>query len=106
MSDLDGPQTMMLTATKGSRKPHKVLPLVVERDQPKPTAVDPATKFATAYIAKLETFTAMPDLDTFVNERAVKLAELAEKRPDLYDQVSSALADRIVALAPADEFAE
>ena len=71
-----------------------------------PATVDPATKFAAAYIAKLETFTAMPDLDAFVNERAVKLAELAVKRPDLYDDVSSALADRIVALAPVDEFAE
>jgi hypothetical protein len=106
MSDLEGAQTLMLTATKGSRKPHKVLPLVVEREQPKPAAVDPATKFATAYKAKLETFTAMPDLDAFVTERAVKLAELAEKRPDLYDEVSSALADRIVALAPVDEVVE
>jgi hypothetical protein len=29
MSDLDGPKTMMLTATKGSRKPHKVSALAV-----------------------------------------------------------------------------
>jgi hypothetical protein len=101
MSDLDGPKTMMLTATKGSRKPHKVLPLVVDKQPVKDEQIDPATKFANAYIAKLATFTAMPALDSFVNEKRVKLTELETARPELYDRVSAAIADRVVELADA-----
>lgn len=62
---------------------------------------DPATKFANAYIAKLATLEAMPALDSFVMERKGKLDELQAKRPELYDKVSAAIADRIVELADA-----
>jgi hypothetical protein len=103
MSDLDGPKTMMLTATKGSRKPHKVLPLVVEKPAAQ-SSVDPAEKFATAYITKLATFTAMPELDAFVMEKKVKLDELQSKRPELYDKVSAARSDKVAELASADGF--
>jgi hypothetical protein len=103
MSDLDGPKTMMLTATKGSRKPHKVLPLTVSTQTSAPPT-DPAEKFANAYAAKLATLTTMPDLDAFVMEKKVKLDELQAKHPELYDQVSAAIADRVVELAPADGF--
>jgi hypothetical protein len=103
MSDLDGPKTMMLTATKGSRKPHKVLPLAVSTQTSAPTT-DPAEKFANAYLGKLATLTTIADLDAFVMEKKVKLDELQAKRPELYDQVSAAIADRVVELAPADGF--
>lgn len=42
MSDISEPLTFSLTATKGKRKPYRVLPLVVEKAKP----IDPAVKEA------------------------------------------------------------
>jgi len=99
MSHIDGEKLMMLTATKGSRKPHKVLPL---RDAPAPTA-DPATKWANGYIAKLPTLASQDELNAFMNERQARLAELQEKRPELHAEVVAALSARLGDLTTADD---
>jgi hypothetical protein len=88
MSDLDGPKTMMLTATKGSRKPHKVSALVIDQA---PATVSAADKWANGYVTKLDSFTTIDALEKFANEKAGKLAELQTARSDLHGKVTAAL---------------
>lgn len=95
LSHIDGVKTMILTATKGSRKPHKVMPLVIEES----ASDDPAAKWAGQYIAKLATLTTPTDLGAFVDSKASKLAELESKRPDLHGQVTGARDARAAALS-------
>lgn len=52
MSDMDAPVTMALTATKQSRKPFTVRPLVVETRQP-----DPVTEYGKTLAANLKSMT-------------------------------------------------
>lgn len=100
MSDIDAPKQMMLTATKGSRKPFKVMPLVA---RPAPSATDdPATKWANGYIAKLDTFSTLDAVQAFQNEKSAKLAELEKARPDLHKLVTDAIAGRIAQLSPSE----
>jgi hypothetical protein len=101
MSDLDKETVVVVMKSKGKKAGFKVLPLVATKQPAKDEQTDPATKFANAYIAKLATLEAMPALDSFVMERKGKLDELQAKRPELYDKVSAAIADRIVELADA-----
>jgi hypothetical protein len=54
MSDLDGPKTMMLTATKGSRKPHKVSALAASK--PAAPAAQPKADESIDWIAWFENF--------------------------------------------------
>lgn len=102
LSHLDSAQQMMLTATKGSRKPYKVLPLKME------PAEDPAARWAAGYIAKLATFETVEALDEFAVEKAGKLTELRNARADLADEVLAAHTRRQTELqaAAADTFAE
>lgn len=93
MSHIDGAKVMVLTATKGSRKPHKVMPLVLE-----PSKDDAATKWAGGYIANLAKFTTLAELQAFTGSKAAKLNELKGARPDLFDQVGAAVEQRIAAL--------
>lgn len=95
MSNIDGAKMLMLTATKGSRKPHKVLPLATQ------TEVDPAEKWAAAYGAKLATLTDLAAVEAFGDQKAAKLAELQGARPDLHKNVTAALEARKAQLAPA-----
>lgn len=101
MSDIDGAKQMMLTATKGSRKPHKVLPLVMQATTPTPTQGDPAEKWASAYTARLDTFATVAALQEFAGQKATKLAELETSRPDLHQKVVDALAQRSANLSAA-----
>jgi hypothetical protein len=104
MSHLDGAKTMVLTATKGSRKPFKVMPLV---DAPQ-TKDDPAAKWANGYIAKMPTLDSMEAVNAFADEKAAKLAELQAKRPELHQQVMAALDARKAELGASsfdDDFA-
>jgi hypothetical protein len=102
MSHIEGARTMVLTATKGSRKPHKILPLEVPA-QPPANGGDPAVRWVSGYIAKLGTFTTAQQVDDFATEKAAKLAELQEARPELYSQVRAASAERRQALEPAPQ---
>lgn len=91
MSHIDGKIQMALTATKGSRKPYTVLPLVAEVAQIK---VDPARKWADAYLAKVSEAQDMDALNTFANDKAGKLSELESKRPELHLECVHALDTR------------
>lgn len=105
LSDLDGPMTMMLTATKGSRKPHKVLPLAV--DKPRATSSDPKLAKAEEWLAWLKGEVAGADVsatrDIFakaektlgrlkaefpaLHAEAMKLAPAAEVKGSSIDQL-------------------
>lgn len=100
LSHIDGEKLMMLTATKGQRKPHKVKPLVDNTPPPQ----DAARKWADAYVAavsKAETTEALAD---FANSKAAKLAELENKRPELHAECVHALDQRRAALSFDDDF--
>jgi len=91
----NGRVIMSLTATRAQRKPHVVMPLVVE----KPANEDGAARWADAYIAKLEAIDTIEGLVAFENERAAKLAELGEKRPELHSRCVEAAHARGAALS-------
>lgn len=93
MSHVEGKMVMQLTATKGQRKPHVVMPLVAEVREIKPEA-DPAAKYAAAYIASVEGTADTAALDAFVNSKAAKIEELREKRPDLHTDCLAAVVRR------------
>jgi hypothetical protein len=83
MSHIDGAKQMMLTATKGSRKPFKVLPLVMQQKrqaQPASGGDDAASRWAQSFIAKLDEFTTVDAIQNFAAQKATKLAELADAR--------------------------
>jgi len=76
MSDIDGPMTMALTATKGSRKPYTVKPLTVA---PAPSPAGnrvKAERWLAGYMADPR--------DSAANRSA--LAKLQREYPDLYAQ--------------------
>jgi hypothetical protein len=103
MSHIDGAKQMMLTATKGSRKPFKVLPLVMQQKrqaQPASGGDDAASRWTQGFIAKLDEFTTVDAVQNFAAQKATKLAELADARPDLHEKVTTALATRTADLKP------
>jgi hypothetical protein len=95
LSHIDGKLQMQLTATKGQRKPHVVMPLVM--DAPKS---DKATQTPEEWAAKhIEAIKRAPDmvkLETFVHGRATKLDQLPETLAGLCDD---ALRQRRIELA-------
>lgn len=94
MSHIDGKMQFQLTATKGQRKPHLVLPLVIEA---KP---DPAQRWADAYTTQVGQIADTDALDQFAAQKAPKLAELKTKRADLFALCTAALELRRDQLAP------
>lgn len=98
MTHIDGPLTMALTATKGSRKPFRVAPLLaavetIARGSDTP-ATDGAAKWTAAYIAKLGAETTIGRLVELEQGYADKLAALREKRPELHAEIVQATAAR------------
>lgn len=93
MSHVEGKMVMQLTATKGQRKPHVVMPLIAEVREMKPTA-DPAAKYAAAFIASAEAAADTAALDAFVAAKSAKLTELADKRPELHADCLAAVVRR------------
>lgn len=85
MSHIEGKLQMQLTATKGQRKPHIIMPLVIEQ---KP---DPAQKWADAYTGQVTAITDFDTLEKFAASKATKLAELEAKRPELHGLCTAAL---------------
>lgn len=97
MSHIERDMLLQLTATKGKRAPHVVKPLAAEVKQMANN--DPAAKWAAAYIAGVESAATSEALNTFADSKAVKLAELQEKRPELHRGCIEALDARRAALA-------
>lgn len=86
MSDLDGVKTMVLTASKGSRKPHKVLPL---ENAPKTAAEDKALAWADKLIATINT-SAPDEVAALTAKHAATLEKMKTERPELYERVIAA----------------
>lgn len=80
LSDIDGPKQMMLTATRGSRKPHKVQPLT---DAPKAIA----TQDFSAALGQLKAVA-----------RPGNLSVLQDKWQDIGPEARKALADELAGL--------
>jgi hypothetical protein len=105
MSNMDGDKTVALLVTRGRKAPFKVQPLKVDAPKAEPTSEDAASKWANAYIAKLDDFTGIEALQAFADQKAAKLTELEAARPDLHEKVTEALATRTADLkAPARGF--
>lgn len=101
MSHINGPHTLALTLTKGSKKPFTVKPLEVV----KPAAAsgpDKATQVANALVAQIEGAGDMQALQTVTADETVKKqrAWLADKRPELAEKVDGAVAAALGRLDP------
>ena len=101
VSNIERAVKVPIRTSQKSVKSYDVEPLVVEA---KP---DPARKWADAYIGTVNNAADLDTLNGFANERAVKLAELESKRPELHSECVHALSVRRDALAmpQADDFA-
>jgi len=97
MSHIESEKLMMLTATNGSRKPHKVKPLVIEQ------AGDPARDAADKIIANIERAPDLEKLDAYIGGKpSTVIEDWDEDRPDLAQSVRAALTARREALAPGE----
>lgn len=65
-----------------------------------PATADPATKWAHAFLGKIDQCRDIDALNALRDERATKLEELREKRPELHQQVSYALSQAATELDP------
>lgn len=93
MSHIDGVKQMMLTATKGSRKPHKVMPLVAEQ---KPDKVAEGVKALIARINSVDE----KNLSNITDEPEVvkQRAWLAKNRPELAAQIDTVVAAKMASV--------
>ena len=104
MSDIDGIpaalRTMALTATKGSKKLFKVLPLKVEAPAVATAAPDKAADTATALADRIKAAPDMAALQAITAEEVVikQRAWMADKRPELADKVDAAVKDALARL--------
>lgn len=98
MSHVDKEFVEWMRTSRAATKPYKIKPLVAEK---KPDAPDPAQKWADAFLAKVAELATVADLSNFVASKKDKLAELAEKKPDLHAACVSAAVKRETELADA-----
>ena len=85
MSGLSEPTTLVLTATRASRKPFTVKPLAGQ-----PAANDRAAKYASDYLAKLATLSG-DAVTAFRDQQAAKVEALRKSRPELAAKIDLAL---------------
>jgi hypothetical protein len=97
MSHIDKKMIVVAMKSKGKKAPIEVMPLAVE--QPAPQA-DPAQRWADAYTKAVAGENDPAALDAFASSKAVKLAELETKRPDLHGLCTAALQLRREQLTP------
>lgn len=98
MSHIERDMLLQLSVTKGKRAPTVIKPLIAEVT-PMRQADDAAAKWARGYIAKVSAATSLDVLNTFANEKSVKLAELQTARPELHTECIHALSMKRDALA-------
>jgi hypothetical protein len=92
MSDIDGPMTMALTATKGVKKAFKVLPLETRRQEAEapPPARQTPEEWLSGHIARID---ASPDRDTLeavFKRDGAALTKLLKAHPDLHAEAMEA----------------
>ena len=103
MSDIDGPMTMALTATKGVKKAYKVVPLKVDRQQPDtPKSKQTAAEWADDHIAFVVGAANLERLAAVQEAGKKAMAKLADGEPDLHAKVKAAYAKRLDELSPVD----
>jgi len=91
MSHLDGKLVMQLTATKGQRKPHVVMPLIAEVKQlPTSAPRQSPDEWATAHAAATLHCADLAALDALIVKGAKAMAKLAGDHPDLHQRVRDA----------------
>lgn len=99
MSHIDKEVVVVVMKTKGKKAGIKIQPLA---NAPGQNAPDAAKKWANAYIANVEACETIEALVAFENERAAKLAELGEKRPELHARCVQAAQARSATLSQED----
>lgn len=97
MSHIDKEVIVVVNKTKGKKAGLKILPLKAEVKQM--ASADAARKWADAYITAVEECMTSDALNAFADSKAVKLAELASKRPELHTECVQALDARRSVLA-------
>lgn len=99
MSHIDGEKLMMLTATKGSRKPHKVKPLQVEQRHEQDNG--DAQAWAGKFIANVNRAPDVDKLNAYVASRQSQLSGLGQSNSALRQDCQAAVASRIAELTAA-----
>ena len=95
VSHMDAPLTIALTATKGNRKPFKVMPLQVAEK------VDSAAKWAAEFIAAIDGLETVEAVNAHSAGGQKAIDKLKNARPELFAQVEQALANRLAEIAVA-----
>ena len=90
MSHIDGKMTMALTATKGQRKPHVVMPLVADVKQHPTNQRQTAEQWAAEHIAAVQDAPDVASLDALIAKAAKPMGKLSADKPDLAEQVAAA----------------
>ena len=107
MSHIDGKLQLQLTATKGQRKPHLVLPLVVEQRQnvsPQPNATAPikarnAEDWASKFVASATACTDADQINELVSRELKWLDTLSDT---LRSDCDTAVSERLAELFPGE----
>jgi hypothetical protein len=103
LSHIDGKMQMQLTATKGQRKPHIVMPLT---DAPEQTGTDKEREWADKFIGNVNRAPDAAKLDAFVAGKAKLLGELKDSRPQLHAECEAAINARKATFADPDDDAD
>ena len=100
MSDIDGKKVMQLTATKGQRKPHVVMPLVIDQRQQAASSAKPTAKqWTDQHLTAIDNCAGMEALDALIDAAADDLTRLSNAKPDFAAKVTHAYQLRSEALA-------
>jgi hypothetical protein len=92
MSHIDGKMLMQLTATKGQRKPHVVMPLIAEvRDHP---AKQTAEQWAADHIAAVQNAADNDALEAIISKGIKPLGKLHADKPELASEIAAQYAAR------------
>lgn len=94
---IDGPQKLMLTATRGQRKPFLVEPLQIEQ------AEDAARKWADGFITAVNSAGSKSAVEALRDKHATRLAKLDDQRPELHAECVHALSNKLAAFAVTDD---
>ncbi len=99
MTGLDEKIVEFMRVSRAATKPYEIEPLRAPQPAQPAQSADPARNWATAYIVAGEECMTPDALNAFADSKAVKLAELASKRPELHTECVQALDARRSVLA-------
>lgn len=110
MSHIEKKTVVVVMKTKGKKAGIEIHPLAAQQEQKQTDAgankPDAASTWASGYIVKLGTFEKLDEMRAFETEKAGKLAELKDKRPELHKKVTDAIADTVKRLSAGDPFGD